>query len=313
MNLRDLQYVLAVAEHGHFSRAAEACGVSQPTLSGQIRKLEDELGLELFERDGRRIRTSPAAEAVIACARRALAAVDDLINTAAAGRDPLHGPLRVGIISTLAPYLLPHLLPAAYARFPAMPLAITEALTDQLVAGLQAGDLDAVIVATSHSGDGLATVEAFDEPLWVVVPAAHPLAERSAIDPADIDPAELLLLTDGHCLRDQALTFCSQAFDSRHGRSDVRATSLETLRNLVAAGYGVTVLPELALGNAAAPGGPIVARPLRGAGAFRRIRLISRPAAPRRAALGEVLAAIGACLPAPVAPLPGAQEKRDRR
>jgi LysR family hydrogen peroxide-inducible transcriptional activator len=306
VTIRDLQYVLAVAEHGHFSRAAEACGVSQPTLSGQIRKLEDELGLELFERDGRRIRTSPAAEAVIACARRVVAAVDDLVRTAEAGRDPLRGPLRLGIISTLAPYLLPHLLPAAQARFPAMPLTITEALTERLVAALQAGELDAAIVATDHSADGLTTTDVFDEPLWVVVPAAHPLARANAIDAAGLDPAELLLLTDGHCLRDQALAFCSQALDSRRGRSDVRATSLETLRNLVAAGYGVTVLPELALGNAAAGDGPVTARPLRGAGAFRRIRLISRPAAPRRAALEAVLAAIHAALPPAVTPLAGA-------
>ena len=297
MNLRDLQYVLAVAEHGHFSRAAEACAVSQPTLSGQIRKLEDELGLQLFERDGRRVRSSPAAEAVIACARRAVAAADDLVRTAHAGRDPLRGTLRIGIISTLAPYLLPHLLPAAQERFPAMPLAITEGLTERLVAGLHAGDLDAAIVATDHTGDGLASLALFDEPLWVLVSGGHPLAARAAIAPDDIDPAELLLLTDGHCLRDQALTLCTQAFDSRRGKSDVRATSLETLRNLVGAGYGVTVLPELALGNARLPGGPSVARPLHGSGAFRRIRLVSRPAAPRRAALAALQAAIRAALP----------------
>jgi LysR family hydrogen peroxide-inducible transcriptional activator len=306
VNLRDLQYVLAVAEHGHFSRAAEACAVSQPTLSGQIRKLEDELGLQLFERDGRRIRTSPAAEAVIACARRAVAAVDDLVRTAEANRDPLRGPLRVGIISTLAPYLLPHLLPAAHARFQAMPLAITEALTERLVAALQAGELDAAILATDHAHDGLTSVALFDEPLWLVVPAAHPLAARRTIDPQAIDPAELLLLTDGHCLRDQALAFCSQALDSRRGKSDVRATSLETLRNLVTAGYGITVLPELALGEAALPGGPLVTRPFAGPGAYRRIRLVSRPAAPRRAALDALLAAVRESLPEPVRPLPRA-------
>jgi LysR family hydrogen peroxide-inducible transcriptional activator len=303
VNLRDLQYALALAEHGHFSRAAEACDVSQPTLSGQIHKLEDELGVQLFERAGRRIRATAAGAAVLAHARQAIGAVDDLVRTAEAGRDPMRGPLRLGIITTLAPYLLPSLLPAAQRGLPGMPLSISEEQTERLLARVHAGELDAAILATDHPDEGLATIELFDEPLWLAVPANHALARHERIDPADIDPAELLLLTDGHCLRDQALEFCSRSHDSRRGKSDLRATSLETLRNLVEAGYGVTVIPELALGESR--GARVATRPFRDTGACRHIRLVYRPHSPRRTALTALAEVLCAALPERVTPLSG--------
>jgi LysR family hydrogen peroxide-inducible transcriptional activator len=297
MTLRDLQYALALEEHGHFSRAAEACDVSQPTLSGQIHKLEDELGVQLFERAGRRVRVTAAGAAVLAHARQAVGAVDDLVRTAEAGRDPMRGALRLGIITTLAPYLLPSLLPAAQRRFPDMPLAISEEQTVRLIARIHAGELDAAILATDHPAEDLATIELFDEPLWLALPANHALARHAYIDAEQIDPAELLLLTDGHCLRDQALDLCSRSQDSRRGKSDLRATSLETLRNLVEAGYGVTVLPELALGNASSANGRVVTRPFRDTAVHRRIRLVYRPHSPRRTALNALAAVLCAALP----------------
>jgi LysR family hydrogen peroxide-inducible transcriptional activator len=300
VNLRDLQYALALEKHGHFSRAAEACDVSQPTLSGQIRKLEDELGVQLFERAGRRVRATAAGAAVLAHARQAVGAVDDLVRTAEAGRDPMRGTLRLGIITTLAPYLLPSLLPASQRRFPEMPLAISEEQTVRLIARVHAGELDAAILATDHPAEDLATIELFDEPLWLALPVNHPLARHDRIDPEQIDPAELLLLTDGHCLRDQALDLCSRSQDSRRGKSDLRATSLETLRNLVEAGYGVTVLPEMALGNARAANSGLVVRPFRDAAVHRRIRFMYRPHSPRRTALSALAEVLRAALPGPL-------------
>jgi LysR family hydrogen peroxide-inducible transcriptional activator len=313
LNLRDLQYALALEEHGHFSRAAEACDVSQPTLSGQIRKLEDELGVQLFERAERRIRVTAAGAAVLAHARQAVGAVDELVRTAEAGRDPMRGTLRLGIITTLAPYLLPTLLPAAQRHLSAMPLAISEEQTERLLARVHAGELDAAILATEHPDEGLATNELFDEPLWLALPADHALAAQERIDPAQIDPAELLLLTDGHCLRDQTLDLCSRSIDSRRGKSDLRATSLETLRNLVEAGYGVTVLPELALGTARAMGARIVVRPFRDTGVCRRIRLVYRPHSPRRAALSALAGVLCAAIPEPLRPLRVATESRNAK
>ena len=302
MNLRDLEYALAVAAHGNFSRAAEACEVSQPTLSGQIRKLEDELGIPIFERDGRRVRVTAAGAAVLGYAQQAVGAIGDLVRTAEAARDPFLGPLRLGIISTLAPYLLPRLLPAAQREIPAMPLAISEEQTERLVLRIHAGEIDAAILATDHGGENLTSTVLFDEPLWLAMPATHALAAHECVDAAQVDPEELLLLTDGHCLRDQALEFCARALDSRRGKSDLRASSLETLRNLVAAGYGVTVLPELALGGAPRASAATVVRPFRDAGVRRRIRLVYRPHAPRRAALGALAAVVRETLPAHLRP-----------
>ncbi len=284
MNLRDLEYALAVAEHGHFSRAAEACAVSQPTLSGQLRKLEDELGVEIFERDGRTVRTTRVGREILLYARAAIDAVSDIERAAQAGRDPLAGTLRIGVIPTLGPYLLPHLLVTARARIPKLPLAIVEEPTALLVKGVLSGELDAAIVATTHASEGLNEIPIFDEPLWLVVPRNHPLAKRESVAIAEIDAGTLLLLTDGHCLREQTLELCSAAQRAATDR-DLRASSLETLLNLVEAGYGMTVVPALARHGPRFSSGTLVALRFTPPTPTRRIRLIHRAAAPRVAAL----------------------------
>jgi LysR family hydrogen peroxide-inducible transcriptional activator len=297
VNLRDLTYALAVAEHGHFSRAAEACGVSQPTLSGQIRKLEDELGVELFERDGRTVRVTAAGKTILEPARRAVGAADDMRRAAEASRDPLKGPLRVGMIPTLAPYLLPHLLPAARERLAAMPLRVVEEQTEVLERRLAAGEIDVALLATMPERDGLVDVALFDEPLLLAMPAQHPLARKRTVDAKDVDGAGMLLLAGGNCLREQTLALCTRAQAALASGSDLRATNLETLLNLVEAGYGVTVLPGLALEASRLLGGALVARPFTDNGVVRRVRLVHRRFAPRSRAFEALAAAIAAGLP----------------
>jgi len=295
MNLRDLDYLIALADHEHFGRAAAACHVAQPTLSGQIRKLEAELGVAVFERDGRRLRPTPVGEVLIAEARRASAAAARMRAVARAHADPLVGPLRLGAIPTLAPYLLPRLLDAAAVRLPAMPLTIREALTAEQEAATEAGTLDAALTATVPVRPNLVEIVLFDEPFRLVVPRGHALARDAAtpVAPEAIDPAELLLLADGHCLRDQALAACTPAHRSSTATAgavpdgppaDLRAAGLETLVRLAAAGRGVTLLPALALLEPEVLDPRLVSRPIAGEGASRRIRLVHRRGDPRRAA-----------------------------
>jgi LysR family hydrogen peroxide-inducible transcriptional activator len=302
MNLRDLEYALAVAEHGHFSRAAEACAVSQPTLSGQLRKLEDELGVEIFERDGRTVRTTRVGREILQYARAAIDAVSDIERAAQAGRDPLAGTLRIGVIPTLGPYLLPHLLVTARERIPKLPLTIVEEPTALLVKGVLSGELDAAIVATSHAAEGLSEIPIFDEPLWLVVPRGHALAKRESVAIAEIDARTLLLLTDGHCLREQTLELCSAAQRAATDR-DLRASSLETLLNLVEAGYGMTVVPALARHGPRFSNATLVALRFTAPTPTRRIRLIHRASVPRGAALKVLADAARAEAPSDVRPI----------
>jgi LysR family hydrogen peroxide-inducible transcriptional activator len=290
MNLRDLSYVIAVADHGHFGRAAASCHVSQPTLSGQILKLEQELGVAIFERVGRQVRLTPAGEEIVAHARRTVAAAGDVVAAARASRDPLAGPIRLGVIPTLAPYLMPFVLPRSAERLPQAPLMLVEDLTGHLVGPLADGELDAALIATDPGSERLTEIMLFEEPFWLVMPTGHPLARRRRIALADIDPKSLLLLTDGHCLRDQALELCGRA-DIPAGVADVRAASLETLLHLTAAKYGLTLVPRLAVADWPALAGRLVAKPIDGTNAMRRIRLVYRRDMPRRRAV-EVLAEV---------------------
>jgi LysR family hydrogen peroxide-inducible transcriptional activator len=287
MNLRDLEYVVALAKAGSFSRAAEACAVSQPTLSLQIKKLEDELGIALFERNGRTIGLTATGKKILAFAETAVNAATDLRRAATADRDPLVGPLRIGIIPSLAPYALPVVLPAVREALPTAPLVIVEEPTAALTARLADGDLDGALLATEMPGFIEAPIAA--EALFAALPAAHPLAKRAAISLDDVDPATILLLDDGHCLRDHALALCSHPDRARSIGGDMRAASLETLLNLVRAGYGVTVVPALALAGRMPLAG-VTIRPLSGA-PVRDLRLAYRRNAPRRAAL-DLLAAV---------------------
>ena len=245
MNLRDLRYLVALADHGHFGRAAKACFVSQPTLSMQIRKLEDELGVVLFERAPRKVMPTPAGREAVERARRIVAEVEAMREAARRSHDPEAGSVRLGIFPTLGPYLLPHVVPRLHARFPRLELLLVEEKSDVLLARLRDGRLDAALLALPIDDDQLHVEYLFEEPFVLAVPEHHRLADRGTLALADLADERLLLLEDGHCLREQALAVCRLA-GSGEG-SGFQATSLETLRQMVAAEVGVTLLPMLAV------------------------------------------------------------------
>ncbi len=244
MTLQDLRYVVTLAEARNFARAAKACYVSQPTLSTQIKKLEDELGLALFERTNKRVMPTPAGFELIAQARVVLEEAEKLRQMAQQALDPMAGPLRLGVIPTLGPYLLPHLVPQLRADYPRLSLYLREDLTANLIKRLRAGSLDAILLALPVRTDGLELIELFREPFVMALPKDSPMAGKSEVMETDLMGVPLLLLEDGHCLRDQALAVCG--LPQPRGTEDFRASSLETLRQMVAAGVGCTLLPALA-------------------------------------------------------------------
>jgi LysR family hydrogen peroxide-inducible transcriptional activator len=277
MNLRDLQYLEAVAEHRHFGRAAAAVNVSQPTLSGQIRKLEAFLGVALFERDSRNVALTPAGKAILVEAQAALAHAATIRDIANSHRDPLAGTFRLGVIASLGPFLGPDLLIKVSQDAPRLGLTLHEGLTDDLLASIRARDLDAALIATDADGPNLAASPLFDEPFLLAHAPDHPLAAVAAPTLGDVAGGTLLLLGEGHCLRDQALSLCGTAAVD----ASVEATSLFTLMRLAALGRGATLVPALAARFAEG----LTLRPLAGAGASRRVRLAARRSFPRRGAL----------------------------
>ena len=255
MNLRDLQYLVALADHKHFGRAAAASFVSQPTLSTQVRKLEEELGVVLVERAPRKVMLTPAGQDMVARARRVLAEVEQMKEAARRTQDPEAGSIRLGIFPTLGPYLLPHVMPLVRERFPRLELLLVEEKTPVLLERLEQGKLDAALLALPLHDEQLHVEALFEEPFVLAVPAAHRLAGAGSLAMAELADERLLLLEDGHCLRDQALDVCRLAGAGE--RSEFRATSLETLRQMVAAGVGVTLLPTLAVKPPVAHSGDI--------------------------------------------------------
>ena len=243
MNLRDLQYLVALAETRHFGRAAKRCHVSQPTLSAQLRKLEEFLGVALIERQPRRAALTAAGEAVVERARRMLRDAEDIRALARASQEPLAGQLKIGLIPTLGPYLLPRIAPRLQRALPELQLMLHEYQTALLLARVADGDLDLAILALPADTRGLQTRSLFAEVFLVAMPEHHRLAARRRLTTSDLNGQKLLLLEDGHCLREQALEVCSRAATEEQ---DFRATSLETLRQMVAAGLGITLLPRLA-------------------------------------------------------------------
>jgi len=243
--LRQLEYLVAIADLGSFHRAARACGVSQPGLSAQIRQLEALLDLHLLERDRRRVLLTPAGEALVRRARVVLAEARGLVEAANALQRPLSGALRLGVIPTVAPYLLPRALSRVRSRHPELRLRLREAQTADLVAALERGELDVLLLALEAALGGLETLELFRDPFHVALPAGHRLARRRRLREQDLADQPVLLLDDGHCLRAQALAVCREA--GAEEQSDFRATSLGTLIEMVCGGAGVTLLPELAL------------------------------------------------------------------
>jgi len=285
VNLRDLRYLLAIAEHRHFGRAADACHVSQPTLSGQVRKLEEWLGVALFERTNKWVVPTEVGKRILDHAARAVAAADAIQAEAKAARDPLVGPLKLGVIPTLGPYLMPLVFGPLRRDLPDLRIELWEDVTDSLLDRLRQRRLDAALIATSTGPGEFSERPLFTEPFLAALPPGHPLAGSDRVDEAALS-ADLLVLADGHCLRDQALAACSRT-DAEAGA--LRAASLETLVNMVVAGYGCTLIPGLAAG--AMQGRPVVLRPLAGQTA-RLVRLVSRPTFPRGAALDAMAATI---------------------
>jgi len=244
LKLKDLRYLVAVADTRHFGHAAARCYVSQPTLSAQLKKLEDYLGVQLVERQPRRIALTEAGQNVVAHARRIVEASDEIITVAQRQRDPLAGRLRLALLPTIGPYLLPLVATRLHKALPRLDLLLYEYQTGPLLEKLQSGEVDAGILALPVDADGLASLPLYDEPFVLAVPTGHGLAKRKAVHAGDLDGETLLLLEDGHCLRDQALEVCS--LSGAHEKQDFRATSLETLRQMVASGAGITLLPDLA-------------------------------------------------------------------
>lgn len=286
MNLRDLRYLAALDEHRHFGRAAEACFVSQPTLSTQLKKLEDALGVALIERAPRRVLFTEVGEAVLAEARATLAHADQIRAIAKQAKTPGARAVKLGIFPTLGPYLLPHVLPEAHRRFPRLELLLTEEKTETVLEKLHAGRLDAVVVALPVPEAGLHIEFLFEEPFVLAVPDSHPLAERASASLEDLTDERLLLLEDGHCLRDQALEVCKLAGAGE--RTGFRATSLETLRHMVATEVGITLLPVLATRPPAAGVEGLKLIPFRGKAPSRRIAIAWRASSPLNDFLREL-------------------------
>ncbi|MFZ5622313.1 MAG: LysR substrate-binding domain-containing protein [Pseudomonadota bacterium] len=251
MTLTELRYLVALAQQRHFGRAAEACFVSQPTLSVAIKKLESELGVELFERRKQEVTLTAAGERIVRQAERVLEEAAAIRELAEEGRDQLNGPLRVGAIYTVGPYLFPHLIPALHERAPHMPLVIEENYTARLAERLRQGELDLIVIALPFTEQGIITLPIYDEPFVVVIPSGHPWQEREAIPVGALAEESLLLLGRGHCFRDQVLDACPacahEAGTDRLAQT-VEGTSLETVRHMVASGMGITVLPATAAG-----------------------------------------------------------------
>jgi LysR family transcriptional regulator, hydrogen peroxide-inducible genes activator len=245
MNLRDLRYLVALADQRHFGRAAAACFVSQPTLSTQIRKLEEELDVALFERAPRRVMLTPAGRDIAERARRILGEVEQLKESARRSRDPEAGTVRLGLFPTLGPYLLPHVIPGLKQRFPRLELLLVEEKTESLLRQLREGRIDAAVLALPLHDDQLHIEPLFEEPFVLAVPEQHALARRESLRLSELADHSLLLLEDGHCLRDQALDVCH--LSGAGEKTGFRATSLETLRQMVAANVGITLLPSLAV------------------------------------------------------------------
>jgi len=300
MNIRDLTYIRAVARFKHFGRAAEHCHVSQPTLSGQIKKLETELGVTLFERDNRSVRITDVGKDIVALADNALDVIGNIRTLAETARDPLGGQFRLGFIPTIAPYLVPHFVRQSRQALPELRLNFMEDITDRLIEALHDGDLDAAILATPPHDPRLSAVALYDEPFWVIYPDAHKLRMIDAIHTSDLPADELLLLTEGHCFRDQALDVCkiSAASEARA----IQATSLATLVNMVVAGQGITLVPAMALAGQTAIGG-VLTQKLSDRGASRRVFLTYRKNFPRQKLLDMIGGVICANLPEGVQPL----------
>jgi LysR family hydrogen peroxide-inducible transcriptional activator len=304
MNIRDLKYILAVADTRHFGRAAQRCFVSQPTLSGQIKKLEEQLGVTIFERTNRSVEITSIGESILSHARLLLEQAQAIEQVALAHQDPLAGPLRIGAIPTLSPYLMPLILVPLKRLFPQLKLVLSEEITEALVSRLRQHELDAVLIATPVEDPDLEQIPVFEEPFWLAHPREHPLGAKEEISQRDLEEIDLLLLAEGHCLTHQVMEVCRLAERPQKGEmADLRAASLETLLQLVGAGFGCTMVPALAIRGGWMTDSGIIARRLELPDAHRIISLVFRHTFPRRPALESFIGVIKQHLPNTVKPL----------
>lgn len=289
MNLRALQYFVKLADLKHFSRAAEACFVSQPTLSTQIKKLEDELGVQLVERSPKNIMLTPVGLEIADRARLVLSDIDQIKAVARRSGNPADGVLRLGLFPTLAPYLLPHVVPTLRHRYPNLRLQLAEEKTDNILRMLRQGELDAALLALPIVNEGLDMETLFEEPFVLALPGHHRLVGQNEITIDDLRGEELLLLDEGHCLRDHALEVCALA--EAHERVDFHATSMETLRQMVAADVGITLMPILSVKPPIAATGNVIIRHFKNPAPSRTIALVWR----QSSALSSFLRELAAC------------------
>ena len=296
MTLTELRYIVAVARERHFGRAAEACFVSQPTLSVAVKKLEEELGVAIFERGSGEVALTPTGERIVAQAQRVLEEAAAIKEIAKQGKDPLAGPLNIGVIFTIGPYLLPRLVPLLHKRAPQMPLSIEENYTAVLAEKLKRGDIDVAIVALPFEEQGVVTRPVYDEAFVVAVPRDHPWAARKSIRADDLAKESLLLLGTGHCFRDQVLNACPALNRSSATPGTIQKTvegsSLETIRLMVASGLGLTVLPASAVPAKARAGDLLSYVPFTRPAPDRRVVLAWRKTFPRAQAVEALRQAI---------------------
>lgn len=284
MNLRDLQYVVTVADLGNFSQAAEQCHVSQPTLSAQVKKMEEYLDVTIFERTNKRVMVTQTGEAIVQAGRRILQEVDVIKDISKLAQDPMAGTFRIGAFPTLASYYFPQVVGDMRNHFPKLKLILIEEKTDTLIEQLVAGDIDAALLALPIHHDFLETAALFDDDFYLAVPTGHELASAKKVDQRVLSDNELLLLDEGHCLRDQALDVCQ--INGANEQENVRATSLETLRHMVAAGTGITLMPKLAISDHE----PAIRYiPFREPAPGRTIGLVWRKTSPRKELLGQLI------------------------
>lgn len=290
MTLTELRYIVTLAQEQHFGHAAERCHVSQPTLSVGVKKLEDELGVLIFERSKSAVRLTPVGEGIVAQAQKVLEQAQGIRELAQAGKNQLTAPLKVGAIYTVGPYLFPHLIPQLHRVAPQMPLYIEENFTHVLREKLRNGELDAVIIALPFNEADVLTLPLYDEPFCALMPSDHPWTARKTIDTSMLNDKSLLLLGEGHCFRDQVLEACptlNKGSDSRH--TTVESSSLETIRHMVASGLGVSILPLSAVHSHHYAPGVIEVRPLTAPAPFRTVAIAWRASFPRPKAI-EILA-----------------------
>lgn len=307
MTLTDLRYLVALAQERHFGRAAERCHVSQPTLSVAIKKLEQHLGVLLCERNPNEVKLTEIGRLVAEQAERVLREAQRVEEIAQAGKDPLVGPLRLGVIFTIGPYLLPRLIPLVHELAPKMPLIIHEDYTSKLAEQLKHGEIDVAILALPFSEPGLVTQPVYDEPFRVLMPAEHPWTKLDRIPAAKLAEENVLLLGAGNCFRDQVLEVCPQCLRHSPLQEALAGSSLETIRYMVASGLGVTVLPSSAADDASRMNPLLAVRPFTSPEPYRRVVLVWRVTYPRHGAIDVLRRAIfEADLPGvrPVGPAP---------